>query len=274
MMKANARSGFTMVELIVVVVLGSLILMAAYQILATNTRIYAVNNARVQGQQNLRGALDILSGELREISGPGGDLVVTEPEYLTIRAQRTFGLVCAVNYAANPVELTAFRVGPAFRAGDSVFVFHDNDPDRASDDEWFGGVISAVDSTTTCAGSPAQTLRIPFLRTTATAIPPDSVRVGAPLRGFEVYTYGQVEIDGELYLGRQLRGASAPDPLVGPLQPDNGVTFRYLDSLGHVTTVDTLVAQIELSLHYQSELRGLQNQPVSDSIVVRVYPRN
>ena len=266
-------------ELLVVVVLGSVLVMAIYQVLATNTRAHAVISARIQGQQTLGGAVDILSGELRELSSQGGDLIVMGARTLTFRAQRTFGLVCSVDYVGSPPEVTAFRVGPTFQAGDSVFLLHDNDPDRASDDQWFGGTVTAVDTAAACVGSggsqfPAQTLRVPFVGATANALPPDSVRVGAPIRGFEVYTYGQFKVDGETYLGRQMRGASSPDPLVGPILPSGGVTFRYLDELDQVTTVGTEVAQIEITLRFQAELRNFQNETVSDSVLVRVYLRN
>jgi hypothetical protein len=194
---------------------------------------------------------------------------------VTIRAQRTFGVACAVNYNANPVEITAYKVGPEFQANDSVFVFHDNDPERVSDDEWFGGVVSSVDPTATCSdGSAAQTLSIPFLRTTATKAPPDSVRIGAPIRGFEAFTYGQVTAEGETYLGRKARGNAQPNLLAGPIPEGRGLAFRYLDSSGNATTIDTLVSQIEVVLRYQAALAGFTNQVVSDSVLLRIYPRN
>jgi prepilin-type N-terminal cleavage/methylation domain-containing protein len=274
-MDKTDRNGFTIVELLVVVILGTLALMATYQVLATSTRIFAVNGARAQGQQLLRGGLDVLVGELREISPIEGDLIEMGSDSLTFRAQRTFGVSCAVDYSASPVEITAYQVGPHFQANDSVFVLHDNDPERVSDDEWFGGVVSSVDPTATCSdGSPAQVLSIPFLRTTATKVPPDSVRIGAPVRGFEAYTYGQVSYEGETYLGRRARGASNSELIVGPFPDAGGLVFRYLDRTGNETTVDTLVSQIEILLRYEAALRGLTNQVVSDSVLVRVYPRN
>jgi len=273
-MKLRIRSGFTLVELLVVVVLASFLIMAIYQVLITNSRTYSVNNAQIQGQQMLRAGMDVLFGELREISSQSGDLLDMKDDELTIRAQRAFGLVCAADYSVSPPTLTLFRVGPAFQAGDSVFVFHDNDPESARDDEWFGGVATAVDTTTTCGASPAQTLTVPFVGATAAASPPDSVRIGAPVRGFDVFTYGQYEIDGELYLGRQMRGAASPDPLVGPVLESGGVAFQYLDPLGAATNVDSLVAQIQVILRYASEVRGFDGILVSDSLLVRVYPRN
>jgi prepilin-type N-terminal cleavage/methylation domain-containing protein len=273
-MNSDTRRGFTLVELLVVLVLGTVLLLATYQVLATNTRVYAANTARALGQQTLRAGVDILTGELREISTIGGDLLEMGPDSLTIRAQRTFGLVCAVDYAGSPVRVTSFIVGPAFEMGDSILVFHDNEIELASDDEWFGGVVSSVSANTICSGSPSQTLAIPMLSTTASGSPPDSVRVGAPLRGFETITLGAYPLGGETFLGRRVNGASDADPLVGPLLDSRGVTFRYLDSRGQVTTVATDVAQIEITLRYESDMKTFQSKPVSDSVVVRVYPRN
>ena len=273
-MRARARPGFTLVELLVAVVLGSFLILVIYQVLTTNSRIYAVSNAQIQGRQMLRAGTDVLFGELREISSQGGDLVEMQDDELTIRAQRTFGLVCTVDYTVSPPRLTVFRVGPAFEAGDSVFVFHDNDPETDLDDEWFGGVATAVDTTTTCGSSPGQTLTVPMVGATAAATPPDSVRNGAPVRGFDIFTYGQYEIEGESYLGRQLRGAPSPDALVGPLLESGGVEFRYLDALGAVTTVGSLVTQIEVTLRYRSKVLDFGGELVSDSILVWVYPRN
>ncbi len=273
-MSARCRRGFTLVELLVVVVLGGVLMLATYEVLITNSRTYAVNNAHIQGQQMLRAGVDVLFGELREISTQAGDLVEMGADSLRIRAQRDFGLTCAVDYTTSPPRLTVLRVGPSFSTGDSVFVFHDNDPERAADDVWHVGTISAVDPTASCNGSPAQTLSLPFVGSAAAAVSPDTVRVGAPVRGFDIYTYGLYEIEGVPYLGRRRSTAPAPDQLVGPLVPAHGVSFRYLDDMGAVTAVDTDVSQIEITLRYQSMVRNVRNELVTDSMVVRVYPRN
>jgi prepilin-type N-terminal cleavage/methylation domain-containing protein len=263
------RRGFTLVELLVVVVLGGLIVLATYEVLITNSRTYAVTNAQIQGQQSLRAGLDVLFGELREISPSEGDLVASGANSLTIRTQRAFGLVCSVDYGATPPEVTAFKVGSFIYSGDSVFIFADNDVDRAADDVWLTRVVQDSDTTATCAGTDGQTLAITDLGSTM-----DMVRVGAPVRAFETYTYGLYVIDGEPYLGRRISTAGSPDPLVGPLLPGTGVAFRYLDSIGGVTAVDTLVAQIQVTLRYQSDVRDRQNRLVRDSIVAIVYARN
>jgi hypothetical protein len=179
-----------------------------------------------------------------------------------------------VDYSTSPATVTSFRVGPTFEVGDSVFVFHDNNIERSSDDEWFAGEVTAATENLNCSGSLSQTLSIPMLQTVATAASPDSVRVGAPIRGFKTYTIGQYSIDGESFLARREEGAAYPDPLVGPVLDEGGVAFRYLDSRGQVTNVATEVAQIEVTLRYESAMQNLPSGPVSDSVVVRIYPRN
>jgi len=268
-MTETTRRGFTLVELLVVVVLGGLLVLAIYQVLITNSRTYAVNNAQIQGQQSLRAGMDVLFGELREISAGEGDLVGMGVDSVTIRAPRAFGLVCATDYSVNPPTVTAYRLGPVVEAGDSIHIFADNLPDRARDDVWLTRAVQKVDTTVTCGGAPAQKLFIPNLASTG-----DTVRLGAPLRTFLTYTYGLIPWGGEEYLGRRISTAGTPDPLVGPLIPDRGVSFLYLDSIGAVTMVDTVVSQIEVTLRYQSPVRNVQNQVVRDSIVGRVHLRN
>lgn len=268
-MTRTTRRGFTLVELLVVVVLGGLMVLTVYQVLITNSRTYTVNNAQIQGQQSLRAGLDVLFSELREVSTDEGDLLAMGVDSVTIRTPRAFGLVCATDFSVSPPRVTAHRIGPVVEAGDSIFIFADNIPDRASDDVWLTRVVQSVDSTATCGGSLAQRLTVPNLASTG-----DTVRAGAPIRAFLTYTYGLHVFAGESYLARRISTSGTPDPLVGPLLPNRGVTFRYLDSVGAVTTVAADVAQIEVTLRYQSEVMDSRNQLVRDSIVARVYPRN
>jgi hypothetical protein len=150
-----------------------------------------------------------------------------------------------------------------------VVVYADNNPDRMADDEWLHRSVQSVDTTALCGMSQAQDMAIPHLASTG-----DTVRVGAPVRALHEFTYGLYQIGGESYLGRRARGSFDPTPLVGPLLESRGVAFRYLDSLGAVTTVDTLVSQIELTLRYRATVRDAQGNLVADSLVTRIHPRN
>ncbi len=94
--------------------------------------------------------------------------------------------------------------------------------------------------------------------------------LGAPVRGFTIYTYGLYLRNGEYYLARESGGTT--EPLVGPLSP-NGVSFTYMDSAGVVTTDPTAVSQIEVTLRSRSNVTN-ERGPVTDSLTTTIYLRN
>ena len=262
------RRGFTLIELLVVTVLGSLLVMVTLQVLITNQRTYTAQNAQIQGQQALRGAMDVLFSELREVSAQGGDIISMSSSSITVRSMRNFGVACAVAPATPSV--TVLKVGNWFADGDSVFVFADNRENISSDDRWIPARVTAVDTTVGCGAS--QGMRLTF-GGQAARFAADSVRVGAPARNYLRYTYSLVTESGETYLGRTPAGGTAA-PMVGPLKPSNGIEFTYQDSLGATTTVTTNVRQITVKIRTASGVLNSLGQPVSDSLTGRIYTRN
>ncbi len=265
------RRGFTLVELIVVTVLGSLVLMASLQILITNQRTFTAQNAKIIGQQSTRAALDVLVAELREISAAGGDLIVMAQDSVRIRAMRKFGITCAVDLTGD-IELEVIRVGDFFAPADSVFVFADNDEALASDDTWISTAVTLADTESeSCNGfeSGVYTFDDPDDLFVA-----DSVRAGAPVRSYEYYTYRLVEESGSYYLGRRDGSSSTVYPLVGPLDARLGVQFAYRDASGATTTTSTDVRQIVITLRSNSGVRNSVGTMVSDSITAWVFTRN
>jgi prepilin-type N-terminal cleavage/methylation domain-containing protein len=261
------RRGFTLVELMIVAVLGAIVVGATYEIMLSSQRAHTIQTAQIQGQQTVRAGLDILFSELREISPSEGDILTMGSDQIEIRAMRAFGLVCGVSATGSPLRVK--KIGRFFEDGDSIVVFADNDPDIASDDTILFGAVSSLDSTDTCSGADAaQSITVPALALAALAN--DTVRLGAPVRGFSVYTYGLFMVDGEYYLGRESGVTAAP--LVGPLAP-NGVSFIYMDELGDVTADPLAVAQIEVTLLSRSRVVN-QRGPVADSLTTVIYLRN
>jgi prepilin-type N-terminal cleavage/methylation domain-containing protein len=265
------RSGFTLVELIIVTVLGTLILAAAMEVLITNQRTYTAQTAQIQSQQSTRAALGVLSSELREISARGGDLITMSQYSVEVRSMRKLGLVCALS-AASPPVLRVMKVGDWFDQQDSVFIFADNNVNLSSDDAWISARVNAIDTTSiTCGSRPAEDLS--FASGEAGLFTADSVRVGAEVRSFVYYTYGLVTLNGATYLGRtDVNGNQVP--LVGPLEPTDGVQFAYLDSIGNVTTTATEVRQIQVTVRTSSGAVNSVGQPVADSITGLIYTRN
>lgn len=264
------RRGFTLVELIVVTVLGALLIGATLEVLITNQKTYTAQNAQIMGQQATRAVLGVLMAELREVSPEGGDLVAMASDTLRIRVARRLGLIC--NDTARGVRtFRAIKVGDWILDEDSVHVFADNDGTSMSDDNWLTTRVTDTDTTTTC-GTNFDAQYLTFADPGTPDFTTDSVSSGAEVRVFEHYTYGLMTRSGVSYLGRRASGGNWT-PLAGPLRSD-GLRFRYLDSLGAVTNNGLLVEQIEITVLTESEARGPDGAPVSDSVTVRVYTRN
>ena len=279
------RQGFTLVELIMVTVLGSLVMLAAMQVLITNQRTYSAQAAVVSGQQTTRMAVEVLFAELREVSPPGGDLLAMGPDSLTIRLMRRFSIACAVDPVAPPSVTIIRSIVPLsgdtlriqgganrFEVGDSVFVFADNVQSTTSDDAWLPLAITAIDSTAVlCPQDLSPALTLEFSGQTA-AFVADSVRIGAPVRSHREYTFGTTTMNGDVYLARRDTGSYVP--IAGPLAPTGGLSFIYRDSLGAVTTVATEVAQIEVTVRTGSEVLNSLGNQVMDSVQVWIHTRN
>ncbi len=263
------RRGFTLVELLVVMVLGALLIAASLQVLITNQRTYTAQNAEIRGQQTTRAALDVLAGELREISTQGGDLLGMGGTSVTVRVPRKFGVVCAVS-ASSPPVLTVLKVGGWFSASDSVFIFADNNPSVSSDDAWISARITAVDTTASCGAKQGQDLSFSGQAALFTS---NVVATGAPVRSFVQYRYGLLTYQGKTYLGRT-DDAGDTAPLVGPLDASSGLQFTYLDTLGAVTATPTDVRTIQITIKTSSPVLNSVGNPVSDSVTAVVYPRN
>lgn len=267
-MNKTDRRGFTLVELMIVAVVGAMVVGATYQIMLSSQRALTIQTAQIQGQQTVRAGIDILFSELRELSRAEGDILTMGPDRIQIRAMRAFGLVCGVDPSGSPVRVQ--KIGRFFEDGDSVMVLADNDPDIATDDTILSGVVSSIDPTQTCSGADtAQLLTVPDLALAALA--DDTVRLGAPVRAFTVYTYGLYSLDGDYFLAR--RSGATTARLVGPLS-SNGVSFIYSDSFGNVTIDPRAVSQIDVTLRAESKVLDPRGRPVADSLTTAIYLRN
>lgn len=267
------RRGFTMIELLVVTVLGSLVLMAALQILITNQRTYTAENAVIAGQQNTRMALEVLFNELREVSPSGGDILAMSSDSIRVRLMRKFSIVCDTDLFGGTPELTVLNLpGRRFEQDDSVFVFADNDENDDDDDVWIQARVTQADTTETCPqnGEPGTRIRFNGQAPLFTA---DTVGLGAPLRSYDYFTFGSTTFSGDPYLGRRQRAADMV-PIVGPIRAGTGLEFVYRDALGNVTSTPTDVRQIVVTVRTGSGVLNSLDQEVQDSITAWIYTRN
>jgi prepilin-type N-terminal cleavage/methylation domain-containing protein len=280
-----SRKGFTLVELLMVTVLGSLVLLSAMQVLITNRRTYTAQSAVIAGQQATRMAVEVLFAELREVSPSGGDILAMDDDSIRVRLMRKFSYICDTDWSGQPtvtvVKNVSFSGGDSlmvmgganrFTPGDSVFVFADNDEAIDSDDAWISASITAMDSTDVfCPIDSIPAIQLTFQGQGA-LFDADSVGIGAPVRSFSAYSFGTTTMNGDVYLARRDSGDYIP--VTGPLADTDGLEFRYLDRFGSVTATATQVAQIEVVVRTGSEVLNSLGQMVSDSIRVPIFTRN
>jgi prepilin-type N-terminal cleavage/methylation domain-containing protein len=277
------RRGFTLVEILIVTVLGSLVLLAALQVLITNQRTYSAQNAVISGQQSTRMGLDLLFNELRQVSPQGGDILMMHSDSLRVRLMRKFARACTpVAEVLGVPQVTVLDPGgydPAvlsqldFAIGDSVFLYADNDEKDDDDDAWVGARITAV-APAFCPQAPTTVgpLLLSFSGQAARFVA-DSVRLGAPVRSYRSVRFALVDYDGAPYLGRADTTA-ALQPVAGPLRASTGLQFVYLDALGAVTATPADVRQIVVTVRSGSGVLNSRGEMVSDSITSWVYTRN
>lgn len=265
-----SRAGFSLVELTIVVLLGTLLVAASYQVLVTNQRTYTVNSARIQAQQTVRSGLYVLTSEFREVSAAGGDILALDDDTLRVRAMRGAGIVCLLDIPGNRMMISP--MGRGLSSADSIYLFADNGVDRRDDDVWLRGSVGTVAPDATCPNGPtgAQTVALPGWNSALNA---NTVRIGAPVRSFRHYTYGAMVFDGETYLGRVSPGLAA-QPLVGPLRAGTGLLFTYFDSLDADTDVPADVRRIRVTLRTPETAQGTSGHPVADSVTAWIYTRN
>lgn len=271
--RERSTAGFTVVELLVVVVIGALVLGAAYQVLAVQERSYRQQGAVMTTQQTIRGALEVLEAELREVSASGGDLVSISPTQVTFRAYRSVGFICGLHQASQEIVVVRPPGSRPFAAGDALFYFIEGNRNTGADDDWSSVGISQVGASPVACDSPwsgtGDVLDVSFFAW-------GSVVLGAPVRTFEQFTYGLFQIDGEWVLARQGASDPSPIPLIGPLAPNpNGVQFVYLDANGVTTTDPTQVSRVQITVRGRTEGTGMPGKThYTDELTTQLFLRN
>ena len=104
------RRGFTLVELMMVLVIGACVAAAVGQVLRRQQRFYA-NAATLVGQRvHLRDATGILPGELRALAPGAGDVLAFSDSSLDIRATIGTAIACDTLPGGTGIDLAPPRV--------------------------------------------------------------------------------------------------------------------------------------------------------------------
>lgn len=211
--------GFSMPELLVVVVLGVVVLFALQQTILSQRRYYASQRAAAQRHETLRIASAVLSSAFREANIPGGDVDITGPGRVRVRMPVGLALICGTDNAGQRVG--AVKLEGRWVAGpdDSVLV-HRTGGWSAHSLGNLGGPVNQVP----CVAGGGSVLRLD-------QNVPDVV-TGSAARAYRSHLF-EVASDGTDHWLYRVDGAQR-DVLLGPLAGAQGFQVWFEDAGGTV----------------------------------------
>lgn len=272
-MRISGASGYSFVELVLVLVLLSIVAGAIGTVLVSQRRFYSAQAQIVETRDALRTALEVLTGELRETSPVDGDLYAIHSDSVALRSFQGFGVVCEL--AASRLRLWSASGVFGSSGRDSALVFVENDPGTRADNGWRGLAVHDVRSP---PGGGCTHGREPDLELVVGG-DLSGVRVGAPIRGFRPYVYRLYSSsDGRWWLGQRRRDGRF-QPVVGPFEApgDGGLRFRFLMQDGAPAWDPSEVARVDIRVRGRSADRVALPHGIDfyiDSLSTSVYLRN
>ena len=285
MTMAKSRSGFTLTELVIALVVFSLAAGSIGRVMVNSQRLSRAQIEIIGMQSNLRTGALVVPTELRELAtdGTNSDILAMTSSSITFRAMRGLGFTCSVTTTQIKVLDTGtvpfYGSRSIVNGRDRIIVFVENDPDFPTDDNWLVLTPTAVDLTNNCGPESAVMITVADFSGQLTNGISDVV-VGGPIRSFEIMELGPVTSGGHTWLGaRSVSGGQALlQPVLGPLET-NGFGLEYFDAAGVATTAMADVRQLRVTLRGSTEnaiSRGLGDTPalVRDTLVATVTLRN
>lgn len=270
------RRGFTLAELIIVVVVVLVVTGSVYNLLIGTQRRARGQTQRLSLQAAVRVGSLVVVNELRELSTvPGGtadqnDVLSIGPAAVTYRAMRGIGFLCQ-DSNGNQIRIarsgfTGHRDPEAMR--DGAFVFSEG---PNTDAAWLPLAITGVSTSGACpGGNPGITL------TASTSSPIPSLGAGTPVRIHEVMELELYQGDGSSWLGARSVGAGeAIQPVVGPLTAGTGFRLEYLNELGLPTSDLSAIKSIRVAIRGTVEEPSGGLDPIPDEeLITQVTLRN
>ncbi len=302
----HSRSGTSLVELIVAIVVFGILGAIAIAQLSASARSLTALTDRLDSQSALWHGADVASVELQAVSPVGGDLLLVSDSSLWYRGLVASGVLCSAPSGTSihvlPDSL-ASGLRPAtgmasLQPGDLVLVFDEGPRSDASDDRWFPATLSSVSSVTDlCTTSPyvdpvRDAGRAGYrLRMQASAIP-ITVTTGAGVRVLRPSRLVLYRSAPDWFLGwadwnSALGGWNVIQPVAGSYRPfapsplPSGVQMELRDSLGAsliFPASPAAVGSVGVALRTQVFVRGIGGGPGqvqrTDSLELRVALRN
>ncbi len=258
------RHGFTLVEMLVAIVLGSLIVGALYGVDVQYRRYSVWQNTATEAHDAYRVAQSILSAELREAVPSDGDVELPGEDSLLVRTPVGFAVVCAVKASPAGISL-AWSIGrmPA-TSTDSILLYTQTRWKALTVEREVRPGQGGLDCPYPGRTTPDHTYRLASGQA-------DSVPAGAPVRAFVHQVFHGVMDGGELWLART--DATGTQLLAGPMAP-GGIRFRFLDAAGAPTAVLSNVKAVELRLIFPTMPRSSGPGAALDTLTTLFQGRN
>ena len=279
------EAGFTLVEFLIVSLVGFIMVMGSYQVLISQSRILAQQQETIDARASSQGGAALLAWELKGLSASGGDLYTITEDSIVVRSAKAAGVICSWTETGSHSRLGLRQTSGVFTAAanDSVMifsvinrtwaVFDVADAWDAPPTAWSQTPVCFWGDSTQSMPRPEAAIRIDTLATLA------NLEIGGRVHQFRRTTYGLSTSDGRWWLSRR-EGTGAWEILTGPmLSPNNGgLAFKYYDQNDAETADPTLVTRVEFTLrsqsHGQVSTAGQTGGAVEDAVTTTVFLRN
>lgn len=286
--ESTDTKGFTLVELMAALALGFVVVMAAYSVMDSQSRLFSAGRERMDTRVSVSSAAALLSWELMNLAASDGDIYALGPDSLSLRSVVGAGIVCSRATVGSAQRFGLQQVSGFFEAtaDDSVLVFSPDDNTWNSvkvTGAWSGSAAWTTGGTPVCFWGDS-TVSVPrpqvALELTGDSTALAFIQNGVPVRIYRRTQYALFLQDGRSWLGRRIGAASTFDVLTGPmwLPADSGLVFRYYDAAGAATTNPNQVARVDLELRAESfgKVRRFGSLPsvLDDSVTTTVFLRN
>lgn len=230
------RAGFTLVELLIALLIGVILMTVVFQMISGQSRTVAVQSSREEAQQNVRGALEVISADLRG-AFPAG-IVEAQARQITFMQPRAWGIICGV--AGNTID-AVFPVtnGPLPDDSEASGVIVNSVPPPGATWSPLPPTRAPIIDVNVLPGGPtaglcnddevqgaAQVIQITTNSVTATAA---AAAVGNQIATYHMTRYDLAQDDGAWWIRRSMgmdAGTYNMQPLAGPAEAD-GLSFSY-----------------------------------------------
>lgn len=298
------RRGFTLVEMLVVMVLLTIVGGALMGVLAKQQRFYTATADLGDLRSQLRQAEAVVSNDLRGMSTVGHDITAMTDSSIDFNYTIGSSVVCIAPNSGSTIvlppttlssgnTLTSWIQVPA--AGDSAYIFDDGGSTTTSlDDSWKAYVVNSVAPTAGTCPSPYTQAADATSNSYTVSLGSNvssTIVAGAAVRFIRPAHYSLYQSSGDnlWYLGYTCPSCSTGStilPIAGPFMPylasstpdTSGIRITYYDSTNTVTSTPASVSRISIVLRGQSRgylnTSGLKRGIYMDSVRMDIAVRN